>query len=200
MFYIPLTFLFICHLSSFRKPKNFILMFDRFLNIHISVNTDTVLPVLLCISKTWFDVIWRIHALGRNWLVFCVMEVISVLCLHVVFVKMSPVCLEWRHAPRPALTCLFTSTQLQNTTSFLSLSGLFLFYSTLLLFLQIASPFHFLFIHSLYSSSCLTSPPLPTWYLSPRLSNFCLQSSSCSTSQSTSNQIEFIIQSGTVFT
>ncbi len=52
---------------------------------------------------------------------FCVMEVISVLCLHVVsspvFVQVSPVCLGWRHARRSAPTCLVTSTRLQDTTS-----------------------------------------------------------------------------------
>lgn len=43
--------------------------------------------------------------------VFCVMEVISVLRLHVVsspvFVEVSPECLGWRHAPRSAPTSLY---------------------------------------------------------------------------------------------
>lgn len=69
----------------------------------------------------WFDVIWRFSCVWWDTCVvaglfLCVMEVISVLCLHVVsssvFVQVSPVCLGRRHAPRSAPTRLFTSTRL----------------------------------------------------------------------------------------
>ena len=70
----------------------------------------------------WSDVIWRFSCVWWDTCVvaglffLCVMEVISVLCLHVVsssvFVQVSPVCLGRRHAPRSAPTRLFTSTRL----------------------------------------------------------------------------------------
>lgn len=73
-------------------------------------NSDTAVRPF-CIADVWFDAIWAAEPCVTVGPVFCVMEVISVLCLHVlsspVFVEVSPVCLGWRHAPLSAPTSLY---------------------------------------------------------------------------------------------